>query len=85
MVPTREIFWNVGDLRTTVYLIALVSIVIVLYGIVRHYRRWSLGKRERRFDHVIRRVKYLVQFIVGHGKILRESYPGIMHLLIFWG
>ncbi len=85
MIPTREIFWNVGNLRGAVYLIALVSIVIAIYGMIRHLRRWRFGRKERRFDQVIHRLKYLAQFIFGHRKILEEPYSGLMHLFIFWG
>jgi Fe-S oxidoreductase/nitrate reductase gamma subunit len=85
VVPTREIFWNVGNLQTVVYLFAFVAIVIATYGTARHLRRWSLGKREKRLDQPIKRLQYLVQSVFGQGQILREPYAGIMHLLIFWG
>ena len=85
MIPQREIFWNVGNLRMAVYVFAAVSLGIALYGILRHYRRWRLGKGEERLDQVIQRLKFLVQFLIGHKKILQEFYPGLMHFFIFWG
>jgi len=85
MTPTREIFWNVADVRTTVYLLAGVSLVIALWGTLRHYRRWRQGKEGKPSGHFFQRLKFLGQFLIGHERILRERYPGLMHLSIFWG
>ena len=85
MIPTREIFWNVGDLRVAIYFLAAVPLGIAFYGILRRYTKWRMGKEEKRLDHVPQRFRFLVQSLVGHQKILQESYPGLMHLFIFWG
>jgi len=85
MVPTREIFWNVGDLQTVVYLLASLSILIAIYGTARHWRQWSLGTKGIRVNRVGARLTYFFRFVFGHTKILQESFPGVMHLLVFWG
>ena len=85
MSPTREIFWNVGNIQLMVYVLCVAALFIAIYGIFRHFRRWRLGKKERRFDQIAKRFIYFVKFVFGHERILREVYPGIIHLLIFWG
>lgn len=85
MIPTREIFWNAGDLRNVAYLLAILSILIAIYGMVRHWRRWSLGKEGMSLEPILKRFIYFSRFILGHSKILQEPYSGVMHLMIFWG
>jgi Fe-S oxidoreductase/nitrate reductase gamma subunit len=68
-----------------VYVLAAFSLAIAMYGILRHYRKWRTGKNERRFDQIFKRFRHSLGFIFGQRRILREAYPGIMHLLIFWG
>jgi Fe-S oxidoreductase/nitrate reductase gamma subunit len=34
---------------------------------------------------MVERIKGVIQYIVGHWRVLKDLYPGIMHALIFWG
>ena len=85
MLPTREIFWNVGNVRIAVYILAAIPVLIFAYTLYERIRLWRLGGGEPRFDRLGTRVGSLITYALGHARILRDAYPGIMHLLIFWG
>ncbi len=86
MEITREIFWNVGSgVRIPVYLLGLIVVVILVYGFVKRVRLWRLGKPENRVDKPFKRILSFLLFGLGHKRILKEPYPGIMHLFLFWG
>jgi Fe-S oxidoreductase/nitrate reductase gamma subunit len=85
MLPTREIFWNVGNVRVAVYILAAIPVLIFAYTLYERIRLWRLGGKEPRFDRLGKRVGSLITYALGHARILRDAYPGIMHLLIFWG
>lgn len=84
----REIFWNIGEgVRILVYSLALVSILVLFYGIARRVKMWKIGKRvPLNFGFNLgKRISYYVVNGIFHGKILKEKYPGFMHLFIFFG
>lgn len=85
MLPTREILWNVGDVRVAVYILAAIPVLIFAYTLYERIRLWRLGGGEPRFDRLGTRVGSLITYALGHARILRDAYPGVMHLLIFWG
>lgn len=86
MEITREIFWNVGSgVRIPVYLLGLIVVIILVYGLVKHIRLWRIGKPENRVDKPLKRILSFLVFGLGHKRILKEPYPGIMHLFLFWG
>jgi len=83
---TREIFWNVGSgVRIPIYLLGFIAIVILIYGLVKHIRLWRIGKSENRVDKPFQRILSVLLFGFGHKRILKEPYPGFMHLFLFWG
>jgi len=84
MPPTREIYWNV-DAEALVYLLALFTLAFMAFQITRRVRLWRLGEPESHFDRPGERLTGLVREVFGHRRQLREPYPGIAHLLIFWG
>ena len=86
MEITREIFWNVGSgVRIPIYLLGLIVVIILVYGLVKHIRLWRIGKPENRIDKPFKRILSFLLFGLGHKRILKEPYPGIMHLFLFWG
>jgi len=86
MEITREIFWNVGSgVRIPVYLLGLIVVVILIYGLLKHIRLWKIGRPETRVDKPFKRILSFLLFGLGHKRILKEPYPGIMHLFLFWG
>ena len=84
MPPTREIYWNV-DAGVLVYLLALFTLGFLGFRISRRVRLWRLGGPEARFDRPRERLGGLLLEVFGHRRQLREPYPGIAHMLIFYG
>ena len=83
---TREIFWNVGTwTRWPVYGLGLVVIVVFVLGLLKRIRLWKIGRPENRTDKIGKRIVSFLRFGLLHGRILREPFPGITHLLLFWG
>jgi len=58
---------------------------VFAYGLYRRYRLWMMGKPEKRTDQPKERLKSLWAYVVGHKRMLRDTFPGSMHLLIFYG
>ncbi|MEE9240650.1 MAG: heterodisulfide reductase-related iron-sulfur binding cluster [bacterium] len=81
---TREIYWNIigGKL---IYLLAAIAIGFFAYGIYRRVRLWRLGGEAMRFDRIPERLGGLLVEIFGHRRQLRDPFPGIAHLFIFYG
>lgn len=85
MEATRELFWNIGRQGLLTYLIMGVAVLIFGYSLYERVSLWRRGKAEDRCDRVGERIKGVVVNIIGHWRVMREAYPGFMHLLIFWG
>ncbi|MBF8267090.1 MAG: Fe-S oxidoreductase [Dehalococcoidia bacterium] len=91
-MPGREEYWNIGYplLGALVYIVMVIAIVSIAYGLYRRYRFWRLGQpmpdlgpwRPR-----IRRFLALASVdILLHRRFLKKDlYPGLMHFFIFWG
>jgi hypothetical protein len=80
--PTRLIFGNIKG-GWAVYVFAIAMAVIFAWGCYRHYRLWRRGKSASRFDHPWQRLKALFGHGFGHQRLIKDAYPGLMHLLIF--
>ncbi len=67
------------------FLLIIITLGILGYGTWRRVRLWRLGKPLDRRDNPKKRWLSLIRFGIAQANILKESYPGFMHLLIFWG
>lgn len=84
MLAQREIYWNIPE-HLILYFVAVVTVLVFLYGVYQHYRYWRIGKPDRRVDQLWERVKSVLVYGFGHTRMLREPYPGLMHFMLFWG
>jgi Fe-S oxidoreductase/nitrate reductase gamma subunit len=85
-MPIRETFWNIPHwAEIAQYVVAFITIVIFLYGFSLHVRRWRTGQKVKRIDRLPARVWSLVVHAIAQLRVLRDPFPGIMHLAIFWG
>jgi Fe-S oxidoreductase len=67
-------------------LICFVAIAgVFAFGLFRHYQLLRMGGKENRFDQIPARLKTAFIEVFAQMRIIKEPYPGIMHLLIFWG
>lgn len=83
-MPTREIYWNITG-HSWMYLFLVLSLASFAYGAWRRCRLWQAGRAEHRFDRPLERLKTVLLHGPGHLRLLREAYPGVMHLFICWG
>jgi Fe-S oxidoreductase/nitrate reductase gamma subunit len=82
--PTRVIFGNI-TYGWLVYVLAVAMAGAFGWGCYRHYRLWRQGKGHwtLRLDRPWERVKALFGHGFGHQRLIKDAYPGLMHLLIF--
>lgn len=83
-LPTREIYWNIQG-AWLLYPILIICVALFCYFFYKRYKLWLVGQPEARFDQIGQRIKNVIVYILSHKKILRETMPGFMHLLLFWG
>ena len=85
MIPMREPFWNIGDVRTIVHLLMVIPLLFLVYGVWLHFNLWRLGKKGKTLKQIPRRMVSFVSNVFLHRRILKDRYAGLMHLFIFWG
>jgi len=83
-MPARELFWNISN-HWLIYPLFLISVVIFAYGLNKRIKLWRLGQPDYRWDDLPKRIWDTLAELLGHRSLLREKFPGLMHLFIFWG
>jgi len=89
-MPERFDFWGIphswGPPELYVYSLMGLAALVLLF---RFYQRaslwWRVGRKEARWDHFFTRLGRLIQYAIIQTRVLRQKYPGIMHLGIAWG
>lgn len=84
MIPTREIYWNIAN-GWLLYPLLAVATLVFAYGIYRRWRLWRIGRPARIRASVLRRLKALAFYGVGHARVVKSRYAGIFHVLFFAG
>lgn len=81
---TRKIMWGHPVVsKILMYLLFLISVIIFAYGVWRKVSMWRKGKPAPRFDRIGERLWLMIRDAILQVKVLKEMYPGIMHLLIY--
>lgn len=84
-VPCRIGWWNIPiPLRVIFFVMMAVAVGLMAYGLVRRVQLWRRGQPQAGFDQPWRRLKRVFRYAVVQARILRQSYPAVMHLTIFW-
>ena len=89
-MPVRIDFWGIpttwGSPATYVYiLMALGSIILLVRFFQRAELWWRVGRPEVRWDQLHIRLWRLIKYAILQVKILRQKYPGLMHIGLAWG
>ncbi|HZQ10650.1 MAG TPA: hypothetical protein VFD70_29000, partial [Anaerolineae bacterium] len=86
-VVCRPTFWNIPPwLQVTIYVGALVAVLIFAYGVYRHVQLWRVGKGEFKLDYIADKIRNFITFGVFTKKVVGENQPaGIMHANLMWG
>jgi len=85
MEASRAFFWNIGHVRIAVYILSLVPLSFIGYGLYQRYCLWHQGIAEKRLNHLPARILSFLQNGLFQKRVFRESYPGLMHGFIFFG
>ena len=87
-MATREVFWNISH-SYVMYILAAIAVAFWVFSIYRRYKLWHLGKPDDCSKNIGKRIRVFIRTTVvdalAHRRFLRDPYPGIMHLIIFWG
>ncbi len=84
-LENREVFWNAQNFQIPLDLLALITIAILGYGLYLRFQMWkAMGKSEVRDDNRGERIKNLLRNGVVQLSVWRDTYPGIIHGLIFF-
>jgi Fe-S oxidoreductase/nitrate reductase gamma subunit len=83
-MATRQVYWNIEG-EHWLYLFFIIALTFFGYGVYKRFSLWKLGQHENRWKDVWQGIKDILVYGFGHKRILKDSYPGIMHFGIFWG
>ena len=84
MEPTREIYWNIIG-GSAIYGLAIVAVGVMVRGVWRRTKLWRRGGAEHRTDRIGERLGGLLVEVFGQRRHLRDPFPGVAHILIFYG
>jgi Fe-S oxidoreductase/nitrate reductase gamma subunit len=84
LIPTR-VTTMYAAYYGIMYTMMVIAIAIFCWGLYSRFKQFRLGQREERLKTPGPSIIRFLKNTVGHVRILRESYPGIMHWMIFWG
>ncbi|NQU66212.1 MAG: electron transporter, partial [SAR324 cluster bacterium] len=81
---TRPIMWNV-PYAGLMYLLFAVSLVVMIYGLMRRVSVWRKGTPDRdRLDDIIPRLQFMLWEILTQRKVRSSFFPGLFHSLFFY-
>ena len=84
-IPFRDGWWNIPvQLRVLFFVTIAVATGVMIYGLVRRTKLWRQGQPEAEFDRFWARLGRTLKYAVAQVRVLRQSYPAVMHLGIFW-
>jgi len=87
-LPSREVFWNISY-SYVMYILAAIAVAFWVFSIYRRYKLWRLGKPDDCSKNIGKRIQVFIRTtvvdVLAHRRFLRDLYPGMMHLIIFWG
>jgi Fe-S oxidoreductase len=89
-MPERIDFWGIpttwGSPAIYVYfLMALGSIILLFRFFQRAQLWWRVGRSEVRWDQLHIRIWRVIKYAIVQVKVLRQKYPGLMHIGLAWG
>jgi Fe-S oxidoreductase/nitrate reductase gamma subunit len=86
MTPYRVNLWDLPPWAyPTHWTIVIICGALVVYGLWRRIRLWRMGQPAKRTGQAGRRIGGLLLHGLGQRRVLGQTYPGLMHALIFYG
>jgi Fe-S oxidoreductase/nitrate reductase gamma subunit len=72
-----------------IYILAVIAVAFWVFSIYRRYKLWRMGKPDDCSKNIAKRIRVFIRTtavdVLVHRRFLRDPYPGMMHLIIFWG
>jgi len=89
-MPERIDFWGIphtwGPPELFVYgLMGLAAVVFLARFYLSARLWWQAGRPEKRWDKLHLRIWRLIQYAILQFKVLRQRFPGLMHVALAWG
>jgi Fe-S oxidoreductase/nitrate reductase gamma subunit len=84
VIPTREIYWNISGI-VWMYVLSMLAVIPFCWQIYRRVRLWRIGQPGVRGNQFGKRLRLLLQYALGQGRVIKKRYPGLMHLLLYSG
>ncbi|OQY27218.1 MAG: hypothetical protein B6I38_10355 [Anaerolineaceae bacterium 4572_5.1] len=87
-MPERIEYWGIPwkSPEILVYTVMFLAAIIMLF---RLYQKaslwWKVGRPEARWDKLHLRVWRVIKYAVVQTRVLRQKFPGIMHVGLAWG
>ncbi len=75
----------VEDLEPIVYIVATITVAVLLYSLWQFYKRVTYGGERIQWGPLGSRLEGLVKYALLQWKVVRHRFPGTIHLLIFGG
>ncbi|NLO21765.1 MAG: 4Fe-4S dicluster domain-containing protein [Syntrophomonadaceae bacterium] len=84
-IPMRVVGANI-PYEWLIYILMLIPIGILIYGVYRRIRIWRLGQGEQhRIDRPEVRIWSLISNTLAQKQLIRKPVVGWMHFFLFWG
>ncbi|MFH2104205.1 MAG: heterodisulfide reductase-related iron-sulfur binding cluster [Chloroflexota bacterium] len=88
-MPERFDYWGIPEWVSpdlVVYSVMFLSAFILLVRFILSARLWwQVGRPEKRWDKLHVRLGRLINYGIIQTKVLRQRYPGVMHVALAWG
>ena len=88
-MPEHVEYWGIphqwGSPNILVYSVMfLAGAILILRFFLQARIWWKVGRPEARWDKLHIRLYNLVKYAIVQTRVLRQRYPGIMHIAISW-
>ena len=88
-MPERVNYWGIPlNWGPPVYYVYTLMFAAALILLVRFYLKarvwWEIGRPEKRWDKPMVRLGRVIQYGIIQTKVLKQRYPGLMHVMIAW-
>lgn len=74
-IPWKAVFF---------YSLGGLTFFLIVFGFYLRYQLWHIGKEKEKWNRWKERWKGLFIYVFGQRRVLRNPFPGVSHLLLFW-
>jgi Fe-S oxidoreductase len=83
--PFRDNFWNIPEYaKVVMYVTIAMATLALFFGLLRRFNLYTQGQPLVAWNHLPQRAGRFFVYVFGQLRLARQSFAGLMHLLIFW-